>query len=196
MAQLVKNPPAIQETWVWSLGWEDPLEKGKATHSSLLAWRIPWTVQSMGSQRVRHDWATCTHSIVVAHGLSCSVAYGVFLDHRSNLCLQPWQILYHWATWEVPFHSSISHLLRALEEGNRMISLPICFRKITSHCLWPELLPKPDLPSCSVSLSLSSFTFYLSQHHKPVPRHAPPLFFRKLPWLEPSLVEHLSAPFS
>ena len=41
--QLVKNPPAMQETWVQSLGWEDPLEKGKATHSSILAWRIPWT---------------------------------------------------------------------------------------------------------------------------------------------------------
>ena len=44
LAQLVKNPPAMQETWVQSLGWEDPLEKGKATHSSILAWRIPWTV--------------------------------------------------------------------------------------------------------------------------------------------------------
>ena len=43
-AQLVKNPPAVQETWVRSLGWEDPLEKGKATHSSILAWKIPWTV--------------------------------------------------------------------------------------------------------------------------------------------------------
>ena len=44
MAQLVKNLPAMQETWVRSLGWEDALEKGKATHSSILAWRIPWTV--------------------------------------------------------------------------------------------------------------------------------------------------------
>ena len=44
MAQLVKNPPAMQETWVLSLGWEDPLEEGKATHSSVLVWRIPWTV--------------------------------------------------------------------------------------------------------------------------------------------------------
>ena len=44
VAQLVKNLPAMQETWVQSLGWEDPLEKGKATHSSVLAWRIPWTV--------------------------------------------------------------------------------------------------------------------------------------------------------
>ena len=44
MAQLVKNLPAIRETWVPSLGWEDPLEKGTAAHSSILAWRIPWTV--------------------------------------------------------------------------------------------------------------------------------------------------------
>ena len=44
VAQLVKNLPAMRETWVWSLSWEHPLEKGKATHSSILAWRIPWTV--------------------------------------------------------------------------------------------------------------------------------------------------------
>ena len=44
VAQLVKNPPAMRETWVRSLGWEDPLEKAKATHSSILAWRILWTV--------------------------------------------------------------------------------------------------------------------------------------------------------
>ena len=55
VAQLAKNPPAVQETWVSSLGWEDPLEKGKANHSSILAWRIPRTVWSMGSQRVGHD---------------------------------------------------------------------------------------------------------------------------------------------
>ena len=55
VAQLEKNLPAMQETWVRSLGWEDPLEKGKATHSSILAWTIPGTMQSMGSQRVGHD---------------------------------------------------------------------------------------------------------------------------------------------
>ena len=54
LAQLVKNPPAKQETWVRSLGWEDPLEEGTATHSSILAWRIPWTIWSMG-RRVGHD---------------------------------------------------------------------------------------------------------------------------------------------
>ena len=55
VTQLVKNLPEMRETWVRSLGWEDPLEKGKATHSSILAWRIPWTVESTGSQRVRHN---------------------------------------------------------------------------------------------------------------------------------------------
>ena len=60
MAQMVKSLPAMQGTWIQSLGWEDPLEKGMATHSSILAWRILWTeepgrLQSMRSQRVRHD---------------------------------------------------------------------------------------------------------------------------------------------
>ena len=59
-SRLVKNPPAIQETCVRSLGWEDPLEKGKATHSSILAWTVPWTVWSMGSQRARPYWVTFT----------------------------------------------------------------------------------------------------------------------------------------
>ena len=60
MAQRVKNLSAMQDTWVRSLGQEDPLEKGMTTHSRILAWRIPWTeepgrLQSMGLQRVRHD---------------------------------------------------------------------------------------------------------------------------------------------
>ena len=59
-AQIVKNPPAMWKTWVRSLGHEDPLEEGVATHSSILAWRIPWReepggLQSMGLQRVGHD---------------------------------------------------------------------------------------------------------------------------------------------
>ena len=60
VAQMVKNPPAMQKTWVQSLSWEDPLEKGMATHFSILAWRIPKTeepggLQSMRLQRIRHD---------------------------------------------------------------------------------------------------------------------------------------------
>ena len=65
---MVKNPPAMQETRVPSLGWEDPLEKRMATHSSILAWRIPWTeepgeLQSMGSQTVGHNRGTNTLTI-------------------------------------------------------------------------------------------------------------------------------------
>ena len=63
VAQMLKNLSAVQKTWVWSLGWEDPLEEGMATHSSIFAWRIPWTekpggLQSMGLQRDERDWAT------------------------------------------------------------------------------------------------------------------------------------------
>ena len=72
VAQLVKNPPAVQETWVRSLGWEDPLKKEMATHSSILAWRIPWTVEpgrleSMGLQRVGHDRVTNAFTFLQAH---------------------------------------------------------------------------------------------------------------------------------
>ena len=59
-AQLVKNLPAMQETRLRSLGWEDSLKKRKATHSSILAWRIPWTVQSIESQKVGHYWVIFT----------------------------------------------------------------------------------------------------------------------------------------
>ena len=60
VAQTVKNPPAMQETWICSLGGEDPLEEDMATHTSILAWRIPWTeetggIQSIASQRVTHN---------------------------------------------------------------------------------------------------------------------------------------------
>ena len=66
-AQMIRNLPAMWETQVWSMGWEDPLEEGMATHSRILAWRIPGTeepaeLQSVGLQKVRHDWATNTHT--------------------------------------------------------------------------------------------------------------------------------------
>ena len=71
VAQKVKNPPAMLETWVRSLGWEDPQEKGMATYSCILAWRIPWTEEpggqhSMASQRFGHDWAH-THVHILVH---------------------------------------------------------------------------------------------------------------------------------
>ena len=69
LGQKVKNLPTMRETWVWSLGRGDPLEKGVATHSSIFVWRIPWTeepggIQSMGSRRVRQDWATNTFAFI------------------------------------------------------------------------------------------------------------------------------------
>ena len=74
---MVKNLHAMQEeTWVQSLGWEDPLEEGTATHSSIFAWRIPWTVepgglQSIASYRVGHDWSdlVCMHTLIFLHFL-------------------------------------------------------------------------------------------------------------------------------
>ena len=68
-SQMVKSPPARQETWVQSLDREDPLEKGMATHSSILTWRIPSTeepdgLQFMGSQRVRHD---CAYNLYILY---------------------------------------------------------------------------------------------------------------------------------
>ena len=65
VAQTVINLPAMRETWVWSLGWEDLLDKGMETHSRILAWKIQWTeepceLHTLGSQRVIHNWATNT----------------------------------------------------------------------------------------------------------------------------------------
>ena len=89
---MVKNPPAVQETHVRSLGQEDPLEKGMATHSSILAWRIPWMeepggLEPMESQRVGHDRTTrgCCHFLL----------QGMVSTHGSNPDLHYRQILYH-----------------------------------------------------------------------------------------------------
>ena len=76
-AQMIRNSPVMQETQVWCLGWEDPLEKEIATHSSSLTWRIPWTegpggLQSIGLQKVRHDWA-------IAHTYWTLFIFGFFL---------------------------------------------------------------------------------------------------------------------
>ena len=79
VAQMVKNLPAMQETWVQSLGREDPLEKGMAAHSSILAWRTPWREEpgrlpSVGSQRTGHDWVTNTLLLGLLHFYSCKIS--------------------------------------------------------------------------------------------------------------------------
>ena len=102
VAQLVKNPPEMWETWVWSLDWDDPLEEGMATHSSILAWRIPWAeesggLQSMESHRVGHDWvtkhSTAQHSIFLEnwHFLHINMYFGSVQSlSRVRLFATPW----------------------------------------------------------------------------------------------------------
>ena len=122
VVQMVKNSPAMWETWVQSLGWEDPLEEGMATHSSILAWRIPRDrgarLQSMGLQRVRHNWATkhtytyayaYTHTHTHTHTNRMAVSHGNsvfnFLRNYLQNCFQdsvPFSILTR-SAWEFQF---------------------------------------------------------------------------------------------
>ena len=114
VAQTVKSLPVMQETQVWFLGWKDPLEKEMATHFSILAWRIPWTeelgeLQSMGSQRVRHDWAnnthTHTHTILPTERKAVSSTYWFmklkFCFHR-NLSL--FLNLLGWVSFQISYY--------------------------------------------------------------------------------------------
>ena len=89
IAQSVKNLPAMQETWVWFLAWEDPLEKGMATHFSILAWRIPWTEEpgklwSMGLLRIGHDCATSLSLFTFMHWRRKWQPTSVFLPRESQ----------------------------------------------------------------------------------------------------------------
>ena len=132
VAQVVKNLPAMQETWVQSLDREDPLEKGMATHSSILAWRIPWTeepgrLQSTGSQRVGHNWATNTCSF---HATSWTSS------HICTDCI--WTIL--WPETRVVFLNQLSLGRRdvwALSKDSRIIRRRLLWRLL--------LLKEPSL---------------------------------------------------
>ena len=95
VAQLVKSSPAMQESWIWSLGWEDPLEEGMATHSNTLAWRSPQTgepggLQSMGLQKVGHDWVTMrTHTCAQTYTHKTFRAlYSLANNFRIAVCIQ------------------------------------------------------------------------------------------------------------
>ena len=102
VAQLVKNLPAIWETWVRSLVWEDPLEKGKATHSSILAWRMPWTIQ-LERVRVRHNWLAFPESSVGKES-TCnardpsSIPVSVNSCHQREVCPLIWRVNQKWAS--------------------------------------------------------------------------------------------------
>ena len=109
VTQMVKNLPFMQETWVWSLGQEDPLEEGMATHSSIPAWRIPmdggaWRLSFMGSQRVGHDWAytfiqIASYHIFFIHSstdgpLGCFLILAVENHAAVNMGMHPIHILF------------------------------------------------------------------------------------------------------
>ena len=98
VAQMVKHLPTMRETWVQSLGRENPLEKQMATHSNTLAWKIPWKepggLQSMGSQRVRHVWATslslslcsCTvYPVKIMLAISVRIHYVLILEFNTQV---------------------------------------------------------------------------------------------------------------
>ena len=102
VAQKVKHLPAMWETRVWSLGWEDPLEKAMATHSSTLAWKIPWMeepgrLHSLGSQRVRHYWATSFSFFLTSNSQNIDL-WSKYLGFRS-LLKNGFQELFFFLIW-------------------------------------------------------------------------------------------------
>ena len=130
VAQMVKHLPAVQETWVWSLGWEDPLEKGMASHASTLAWAILWIeepgrLQSMGLQRVRHDWKT---------SLSVSAPLMRFWPHNLNTFQRPTTECYHLGIWSSKYefgkYKNIQPILLLNEMKIYIAGLVIC------HFFW------------------------------------------------------------
>ena len=149
---MVKNLPALLETWVWSLGQEDPLEEGMATHSSILSWRILWTEgpnrwQSMQLQRIGHDWATNT---------SLSLQ-GVTIIHIIKLCFlngtSERQIRLNTKTWVREVHAGETVLC-----GNRSGLIFWSGRKKWVACNY-----RFSLPLASASSSIVKFVTCFEQ---------------------------------
>ena len=131
VAQMVKNLPAMQETQVWSLGQEDPLKKGMAAHSSILAWRIPWTeepgmLQSMGC-RVEHNWATntATHT------------------HTHPSCLKPPSAVVHWVVSPSTYSRSSSNCSFSLLHYFSLVIIPISIKHTTTSPIWKKKSSPP-----------------------------------------------------
>ena len=132
VAQMVKNLPPMRETCVWSLGWEDPLEEGMATHCSILFWRIPMveepgSLQSIGSQRVRQDWVT-----------KHSTFQGIFPTQGSN----PHPL--HWQAGSLP----------VVLPGKPLIFVHVAVPSLSCSmgilsCMW-DLVPWPEPPAFEV----------------------------------------------
>ena len=158
VVQTVKNLLAMQETWIQSLSWENPLENGMATHSSILAWRIPWTeetgrLQSTGLQRVRHSWTTNTFTGALQ-------GQGTVPRHRRHqdrsqhlLALKP---MAHWQAGQA--------LIRHTVEIRQILSIsPLHpgllrqgFSNFTTHMNHPETLLNVDSDSAHLGWELRS----------------------------------------
>ena len=157
VAQLVKYLPAMWETWVWSLGWEDPMEKGKATHSSILAWTIPGTVQSMGPQRVGHDWVTFTFTFPF---WSIDVLDYICWFSNVGRDLDTWDKSHLVVALVLQSHSCIR--LYAIQWTAAKPGFPVLHHLLElaqTHVHW---IGDAIQPCCPLSSSLSAFN--LSQH--------------------------------
>ena len=136
----------MQKTWVWSLGQEDPLEKGMATHSNILAWRIPWIqepVGSMGSQRVGQDWVTNTFTFFITQHTSCTIYMRVVVQLFSHdwLFETPWT-----AARQASLSFTISRSL-----------LKLCIQSMSFPVHWVNVLPYPSLyPRVCSNMSIES----------------------------------------
>ena len=156
----------MQETWVRSPGWEDPLGKGTATYSSILVWRIPWTeepgrLQSTGSQRVRHDWAT-EHSIAA----QSSQVHGDRKQMRVSRDLGEWEIVNYYLTGT---EFLCLGWWKALEMGSG-----------DGCTLWTGLTPL----NCTLKKGWTSRFYYTITHtHTHIPPHIEYIFvYYGLPW--------------
>ena len=152
VAQMVKRLPGMQETWVRSLGWDNPLEKEMATHSSTLVWKIPWTeepgrLQSMGSQGVGHDWATSLDSLSFREWPVDPSATRATQNPQGTPDLSPpLRTSIHWlftvkmlpvSPWQEPRWRSPSGALLMVPWANMGLKDPAIFRN-------PWLFPSPE----------------------------------------------------
>ena len=175
----------LQETWVWSLGWENTLEKEMTTHSSILAWRIPWTeepgkLQSMGSQRIRHEWAT-KHSTKTKASVDAGSSTS-FNPHRIPVR----QVLFYW--WgNQGFRGHAYDLSHAARQWGRWDSpLWVRFWSLWSmSCFWKSqqrILPRflktsrAGLPSLLISRGYGFLSVLLKY---PMLSHS---FLRRMTW--------------
>ena len=133
VAQTVKCQPAIRETWVLSLGWEDPLEKAMATHSSALAWKIPWAEESgglqvMGSRRVRHNWATNTFTFLDSTEETLTPSLHLTLNRlspwRLNLSSLPGQIGLSHSSHSVAKHWGDAYCMHCTRSWENTVNFP------------------------------------------------------------------------